>query len=248
MSRSNNTELLNPSRRFYEWVGSKGCLKFFDKTKGEKGENVEVALPFTFLVLDRLSTIKGFSDKDQSGFWSNEIRDVTKDKLTVRTKKGIVASGLYKEMAPVLNMGAQYCQSVYIAAKGADGKLEIANISMQGSAIGPWIDLCKGKDIYKSAITIVGSTPAQKGTTKYFVPQFGLKPVAEETDRQAIELDKELQEYLNAYFKRNSAMQVDETVNQVASRSNQDEDFAAINSELSQQVNAITEPIDDLPF
>jgi hypothetical protein len=253
MSRSNNTEITSPVKRYYEWVGSKGCLKYFDKTKGEKGENVEVALPFTFLVLDQLNTIKGFSDKDQSGFWANEVRDITREKLTVRNKKGVVATGLYKEMAAVLNMGAEYCKSVYIACKGADGKLEICNISMKGSSIGPWIDLCKGRDIYKSAITISGATAAKKGKTDYFIPQFTLKTVTPESDAAAIELDKELQEYLKAYFQRSNTQQVEEVSNQAATQSRSN-DFSELNTELAGDADRsgpsgdINTPVDDLPF
>lgn len=204
MSRSNNTELINPSKRFYEWVGSKGCLKYFDKNKGEKGENVFVELPFTFLVLDKLATIKGYSDADESGFWSNEIRNIKTDPFTIRTKKGEKATGLYKDLAWVLNSGACYSQSVYIAFYDEVKNLQIGNFQIHGSAIGEWITFCKGKDIYKNAITISGANKAKKGATEYFVPVYKLTPVSGETEAKAIALDKELQEYLSAYFKRNS--------------------------------------------
>ena len=42
MSRSNNTELINPAKRFYEWNGDKGGFRYFDKQLGEKGERIEV--------------------------------------------------------------------------------------------------------------------------------------------------------------------------------------------------------------
>lgn len=203
MSRSNNTEISNPANIFVEWSGSKACLKYFDKTKGTKGEDVFIMLPFRFLVLDKLSTVKGFSDDDQSGYWSNEVRNVTTDGLTVRTKKGIVFSGLYKNMK--LN-GASYSQSVYIAYMNEKGELTIGNFQIYGAAIGAWIDFCKGKDIYKYAVTITGSVEAKKGTNVYYVPVFsGTTDIKPETEAKAIELDKQLQEYLDAYFKRNGA-------------------------------------------
>lgn len=203
MSRSNNTELINPSTRYYEWQGSTGKLKYFDKSLGEKGENVIVDLPFTFLVLDRLATIKGYSDSDQSGFWSNEVRDTRTEMFTVKTKKGTVTTALYKDLAPILNLGACYSQSVYIAYYDTNKKLVIGNIQMNGSAIGEWITFCKGKDLYKCAVKIESATPAKKGATNYFTPVFKALPVSEETNAAAIALDKELQEYLTAYFNRN---------------------------------------------
>lgn len=256
MSRSNNTDIVNPAKFFYEWVGSKGCLKYFDKSIGEKGEQVLVQLPFTFLVLDRLSTIKGFSDADQSGFWSNEIRDIKKEPFTVRTKKGVVATGLYANLAPVLNQGACYSQSVYIAVKDEKGQFSICNFSIHGSAIGEWINLCKGKDIYKYAITIASATPAKKGATNYFTPAFKLNPViSPDTEQKAIELDKTLQEYLTAYFNRNKAeqqetMSVAEVVTdrQKNEINNFRDDFEEVNNQVYQDASEVTEPIDDLPF
>jgi hypothetical protein len=254
MSRSNNTEIVNPAKRYYQWVGSKGCLRYFDKTKGEKGEDVFVKLPFTFLVLDRLHTIRGFSDADQSGYWSNEVRDLKLHTLTVRNKKGIAATGLYASLAPVLNKGANYCQSVYIAIKGADGKLEICNVQLEGSSIGPWIELCKGKDIYKYAVSIASATPMKKGTTNYFAPVFSLSAnITPETENAAQELDKELQEYLKSYFLRNNTQQrenVKETEVVIADNSNGNGgiDIDEVNTALHQDASTMTVPLDDLPF
>lgn len=255
MSRSNNTEIINPAKRYYEWVGSKGCLKYFDKERGEKGEIVEVPLPFSFLVLDKLSTIKGYSDADQSGFWSNEIRDIKKEPFTVRTKKGIVSTSLYEHLAPVLNQGACYCQSVYIAVKGDQG-LEICNFQIHGSAIGEWINLCKGKDIYKYAVSIVGATPAKKGATSYFIPQFKLSSnITPETEAEAVDLDRELQEYLASYFKRSSQQQKEQAIEVIEAGY---EDYTDINTQLSTdaskarqaaQANHVEEvEVSDLPF
>lgn len=203
MSRSNNTEINNPAKIFVEWSGSKGCLKYFDKTRGDKGEEVFIKLPFRFLVLDKLSTVKGFSDADNSGFWANEVRNVTTDPLTVRTKKGIVWGGLYKNMNLT---GAVYCQSVYIAFYNEKGDLEIGNFQIYGAAIGPWIDFNKGKDIYKYAVSITGVTEAKKGNNTYYVPVFaGTTEIKPETEAKAIELDKELQNYMESYFKRSGS-------------------------------------------
>ena len=59
MSRSNPTDFNNPSQKNFEWNGESGGFRYFDKSLGEKGERVQVDLPFRFLVLDCLSTILG---------------------------------------------------------------------------------------------------------------------------------------------------------------------------------------------
>lgn len=196
MSRSNNEQLVNPAKRFFEWSGSEGKIKWYDK---ETKENVYIDLPFTFLVLDTLVTITGYSDADQSGYWSNEIRSTQKDELTVRTKHGIAKRGLYSEVKDLV--GAKYTQSVYIAYRGENG-LEIGNLKLSGSAIGPWIEFRKGRDIYSGAVAVTGKTQEKKGANKYFAPVFEAKTTSEETNARANELDQELQAYLIPYLNR----------------------------------------------
>lgn len=241
MSRSNNTELINPAKYFFEWVGSEGKIKYFDKNKGEKGERVFLDLPFTFLVLDKLSTIKGFSDADQSGFWSNEVRNTKIEPFTVRTKKGIVATGLYETLAGVLNAGAAYCQSVYIAYYDG-GELVIANFQIHGSAIGAWIEFCKKNKVYDKAVTITGATAMKKGKTDYFVPVYAAKEISEETNLKAIELDRELQEYLSAYFKKDKEVLPEDTL-----RNGQRQAIDELKEDTFHS-NFNPEPVDDLPF
>lgn len=256
MSRSNNTELINPSKTFFEWSGSLGKLKYFDKNIGEKGTNVLVELPFTFLVLDKLVTIKGFSDAAQSGFWSNEIRNLKTEKLIVKTKKGTEQEDFYANLAPTLNKGACYSQSVYIAYFENE-VLTIGNLNLSGSAIGPWIEYCKGKNIFKGAITIASALPATKGATKYFIPVFKeVKELKPETETSAIELDKVLQEYLTAYFKR-SGLQENITPDEVVTNKQKEdingfdkheEKWLAKDKEALEPVDTFYSQEDDLPF
>ena len=199
MSRSNQTDIVNPSAHFIEWKGEKGVLRYFDKAKGEKGENVIIPVPFKFLVLDTLSTIKGYSDADQSGYWSNEIRNIKEDNLIVRTKKGKASEGSYDKVMMECK-GAKYTQSVYIAMRD-NGKLVLANLQLFGCAVSAWIEFRKkNKNIYKGAVEITGSIEGHKGNTTFFSPEFKMIETQPETDTQAKELDKELQTYLTAYF------------------------------------------------
>jgi hypothetical protein len=196
MSRSNNTEVRNPAEKFFQWSGSEGKIKYYDK---ETKENVFVDTPFTFLVLDKLITITGYSDEDESGFWSNEIRNVKRDVLTVRTKKGIRQEGFYDEVKH-LN-GAKFAQSVYIAYYDEKKKLTLGNFKFNGCAVSSWIEFCKGRDVYSGAIKIIDSQEDKKGATTYFSPVFEAKPdVSEQTEEAARELDRILQEYLTKYF------------------------------------------------
>lgn len=203
MSRSNPTEnAVNPSSKFIEWSGSEGKFKFYDK---EKKENIFIELPFYFLPLDQLSTVKGYDEKAGLGFYSNEIRSTKTDMLTVRNKNGIVMTGLYEQCKEKLaSRGLDYVQSVYVAIKEGKG-YALANLQLKGSALGPYIEFCKGNKMNEIGVAVKKALPMKKGATKYFEPVYEILKVSEEANTIAIELDKTLQEYLTPYLAKNAS-------------------------------------------
>lgn len=204
MSRSNPTETLsNPSTKFIDWSGSEGKFKYYDK---EKKENVFIELPFIFIPLDILSTCKGYNDQEKVGYYSNEVRSTKKEPFTVRTKNGIVMTGLYEQVKEKLApKGLKYVQSVYVAIKEEGKGLVIANLQLTGSALGPFINFCDGKKVTEIGVVVKSANPMKKGATKYFEPIYEVMPVSEATNKVAAELDTELQEYLTAYFAKAGA-------------------------------------------
>lgn len=216
MSRSNPHESLqNVASRFYEWNSDDKCFKYFDKTLGTpdkegkvKGETVNVKLPFSFLVLDVLATVKGYNEPSNKSYWSNEVRDLKKDIITVKSKSGVEASGTYEHIKEKLaNSGAKYVQSVYVAMKSKDG-LEIANIQMKGAALNAFIDFCKTVKIHEIGVTVKKSIEKKKGRNIYHEPVFEAMTISEKANEQAIELDKQLQTYLSAYLAKNASESV----------------------------------------
>lgn len=252
MSRSNNTELTNPSKRFFEWNGDAVGFKYFDKTLGEKGEKVPVPLPFRFLVLDTLSCIKGFSDADQSGYWSNEIRDIKTDELVVRTKKGIAAKGVYEKVISLPDTtGSKYCQSVYIGYMLGD-KMEICNIAIVGAALGAWIEFRKKNKskIYEGAVTVNEMLDGKKGNTNYKIPVFKMIDITPEKENQAKELDKELQTFLSLYLKKNATTSIEQTSETIAIKEVAKEEInvPSMAGDAPPESVYVSDPNDDLPF
>lgn len=197
MSRSNPTPT-NPAKRFFSWKGSTGKLVYWDK---EKEAEVEVKLPFSFFVLDQLATVTGFCEPDGSSYWSNEVRSVAKEELTVRTSNGTKAIGLYKDLADVRSKGAKYAKSIYIAYMDTqNGELTIGNIKASGAALTAWIEFSNNHIVMNGKVSITGSTQEKKGATTYFVPTFEWSHSEKEEDEIAITLDKELQIYLSQYL------------------------------------------------
>lgn len=200
MSRSNQTDIVNPAVRWFSWNGDTGGFYYWDK---EQKKRIPIPLPFRFMVLDTLSTIKGYNKALDYGYYSNEIRDIKKEILTVRSKSGIMAKGLYEEVKAECD-GAKYCQSVYAAIKEGD-KFALCNIAFVGCAVGAWIEFRKKvKKIYDGAVSVDEMLAGKTGKIEYQSPIFKMIEVSPEAETAATALDKELQEYLTAYFKRNN--------------------------------------------
>lgn len=203
MSRSNNTNTTNPATRWFEWSGSTGQLKYYDR---DKAENVFVELPFRFLVLDQLSTVTGYSDETQSGIWANEVRELRLEPLTVRTKQGPFATGLYESVKNL--KGVRFTKSIYIAYYDDNGELSIGNLKATGASLSAWIEFSRGKNLFNGAVSLTDKVQAKKGATKYFIPVFEfVDKVTEETNSKAVELDKRLQKYLSEYLSYSPAEQ-----------------------------------------
>lgn len=199
MSRSNPIAK-NPATRFFQWGGGAGEISYYDK---EKEESIVVPFPFTFLVLDELNGITGFSEKDRSGIWSNDVRDMRKEVLIARSKGGILAQGLYAQIKDsVKAAGGKYTKQVYIAYKDESGELVIGHLKVAGAALTAWIELTKKLDVYKAAVVITGAKKAKKGATTYYIPEFEGQNVGKDTEQAANSLDRELQAFLTTYLSK----------------------------------------------
>lgn len=217
MSLSNPTiNAPSPCTRFFEWDGEKGEIRYYDKelvVKGreKKGGNVVVDGKFTFIVLDELSTVRGWFEKDECGIYSNEVRDTRQETMVVKSFKGtLIASGFYADIKDRVNaQGGNYTTNIYIAFK--DGKeLKLAALQLKGAALNAWVDFRKPhrSDLLKKAVVINGCKEGKKGKIVFQTPIFGLKDISDETITAAIEIDKSLQAYLTGYFANRKTDQV----------------------------------------
>lgn len=218
MSRSNPTDNSpNPCKRWFEWNGEKGNLRYYDK---EKKERVEVDLPFTFLLLDRLSTITGWHNNSESGIYANEVRDTRNERLLVKAfkLKDPIAEGFYGTIKDKIkaNQG-KFTVNLYIAYKDEAGDLALGSFRVHGAAMSAWLDFENDKsirpDIYKKATAIRATKHGEKGGGKnkieWEAPIFELVAISAEADQQALVLDHTLQEYLKAYFSRTKVEQAE---------------------------------------
>lgn len=211
MSRSNphDNGASNPAVRWFEWNGEHGTIRYYDK---DAKKNVDVALPFTFLLLDQLGSVRGWHDASESGIYSNEVKDTRQEVLIVKSfKGGTLAEGRYKDIKDRVNaVGGQFVANCYIAFKHT-GDLAIGSLRFKGAALRAWMDFCKAHraDLYKKAITIYAFTEGKKGRITFRVPQLKVTDVSAETDARAVELDRAFQEWVAGYFKRTTREQIE---------------------------------------
>lgn len=203
----------NPAERWFQWKGSEGEFQWYNK---EKKKNVSVDFPFTFLLLDQLSTVKGWHDSSNSAIYANEVRNMNEEEMVVKSfkRKTELARGLYPNIKQKVKAeGGRFNASLYVAFKNEDGELALGNVMLQGGALSAWMDLTEeaGDDIYSKAVVVKkASKLKKKGAVKYKDPVFSLVDVSEETDQAATELDIKLQEYLDEYLQTEGRVYVQE--------------------------------------
>jgi hypothetical protein len=205
MSRSNPTDNSpNPAKRWFEWDGSTGKLRYYDKAAKE---NVVIGDKFTFMLLDQLATVKGWHDASESGIYANEVKDTRSEPLVVKafSMKEPIAEGFYKSIRDrVIAAGGHFTTNCYIAFRNGGDELEIGSLQFKGAALSAWMDFSKDNRaaLFDKAIRIDGANEGKKGKITFYTPKFALNTVSDDANQQAVELDKQLQEYLKGYFSR----------------------------------------------
>ena len=188
----------NPATKFLSWKSNDKCFSYYDK---EAQANVKVELPFKFLVLDELHTISGWNDASSSGIYSNEVKFISKETMTVKPFKGNeIAKGLYKDIKEkIVAAGGHYVKSIYIMLE--DGSL--ANIQLKGAAIQKWGEFTqKTRNRLPDEWIIVKDTlEGKKGAVKFYTPNFTFDgSLNEEQSNQADDCFNTLETYLKAYL------------------------------------------------
>lgn len=203
MSTSNrrqafNTPQSNPSTKFLDWKSNDKCFSYYDK---EKQEKVSVPLPFKFLVLDEMHTISGWNDATSSGIYSNEVKFISKEVMTVKPFKGNeIAKGLYKDIKEkIVAAGGHYVKSIYIMLE--DGSL--ANIQLKGSAVQKWGEFTQKtrNRLPDEWVVVAKSLEGKKGAVKFNTPEFTFERSINDAEAEmADEAFNILETYLKAYL------------------------------------------------
>jgi len=242
--------LKNPCKKFIEFKGDKGIFQYYDK---EKEENVQLQTPCYLVVLDQLSTIKGFSDEYQSGIYSNEVHSLVNEILRVKSFKGyLTITGLYKDIkAEIISAGGKFAKSVYCMKFDDKGNKELVNFQLSGAAFSSWLEF--KFDQQRHVVCITGDNlKEKKGAINYMKPVFSRFSIKENIIQDAIEMDHELQSYLKQYKEGQKEEEIhkeEKTASEVFHETNYDHDKKDVYPEYRQK-DIPPEPEEglDLPF
>lgn len=193
-----NTPQSNPATKFIDWKSNDKCFSFYNK---ETSTNEQIPLPFKFLVLDELHAIKGWNDATSSGIFSNEVKFISKEVMTVKPFKGNeIAKGLYKDIKEkVQSAGGHYVKSIYIMLE--DGTL--ANLQLKGSAVQKWGEFTQKtrNRLPDEWVQVSKSLEGKKGAVKFHTPVFEfLASISDSEAELADEAFNTLEKYLKAYL------------------------------------------------
>jgi hypothetical protein len=203
MSTSNRrnafvTPTSNPATKFIDWKSNEKCFSYYDK---ETSSNIQIPLPFKFLVLDEMHCIKGWNDATQSAIFSNEVKFIGTETMTVKPFKGNeIAKGLYKDIKEkVKASGGHYVKSIYIMLE--DGTL--ANLQLKGSSVQAWGEFTQKtrSRLADEWIEVKTAKDGKKGAVKFSIPEFTfLRSINDEEANQADEVFNTLEAYLKTYL------------------------------------------------
>ena len=187
----------NPAKMFLEWKSEQKTFCFYDK---EKSENVFLELPFKFLTLIEMHTVKGWNNASESAIYSNEVKFIGTEELSVKSfKGGKIAKGLYKNIkSQIKDAGGHYTKSIY--AMLTDGT--IVNFQLKGSVVREWGEFTKKtrSRLSDEWVEVDGYQEMKSGGIKYTVPTFIFNTsLTEEEGKMADECYETLKEYMNKY-------------------------------------------------
>lgn len=188
----------NPATKFIEWKSNDKCFNYYDK---DAQKNVEIPLPFKFLVLDELHCIKGWNDASSSSIYSNEVKFISKEVMTVKPFKGNeIAKGYYKDIKDkVVAAGGHYTKSIYVMLE--DGSL--ANLQLKGSGVQKWGDFTQKtrNRLADEWVIVAKAEDGKKGAVKFSTPSFSFaNSINDEEANMADEAFNILESYLKTYL------------------------------------------------
>ena len=183
---------VHPATIKLTWDNTNSTFKVYNKTTKA---NTLASLPMRFMVIDNYNCITGWCEKTGTSYYSNEIKNVNTEKLTVKAGDTTMCSGLYSELKEGLAAnGAKYSESVYVLFE--DGT--VGNIILAGSNCAAWFNFkAEAKaNIVKQWVGMGNPQKQKKGSITWSVPEIKLlEAISDEEANRADNAYEAIQEY-----------------------------------------------------
>jgi hypothetical protein len=240
-------KIKNPATKFIEFKGEAGIFQYYDK---ETEQNIQLPLPIFFVVLDELHTVKGYNKNYKNGVYSNEIKNIKSELLSVGIfKTDVKIIGLWDKIkGEIERIQGQYSKSVYAGLIIKDKPMELINFQFYGASRSPWFDYKGDKEKY--GVCIKETVKDSNGTVSFMRPIFSPVNLKPEHIEQAMILDKKLQVYLKTYLNQKETEIIDSGLSDLEPEKNEMSTFTEQETGLPPgdiQPPKI-EPKNDLPF
>lgn len=197
----------NPAQYFLKWNNGSGEITYYDKEKGkvdkEKGK-VNLGNNISFLLLDQLSTAKGWDQINETNIIGTEVRNPQFEPIILRSykdgKASQVAKGIWKteikDKYPV-----DFYASLYIITI-IDEKPVLANLQVKGACLAS-LFVAKLRSVDEFWITFKKGEEQKNGMAKWFdLTIQKTTEVPKIVNDVSLDYYNELQDYLEQYLSK----------------------------------------------
>jgi hypothetical protein len=199
-TRQNITDKLsNPAQYFLKWSNGSGEISYYDK---EKKENIIIGNNISFLLLDQLSTAKGWDSQNESAIIGTEVRNPAFEPIILRSYKdgnsNQIVKGIWKteikDKYPV-----DFYASLYIVTI-INSKPVLANLQIKGACLADLFE-AKLKSVDGFYINFKKGEQQKNGVAKWFSLSVSKTiEVPKIIDDLAVGYYNQLQDYLDQYL------------------------------------------------
>lgn len=197
----------NPAKIFIQWKSKDEKFSYWNK---QKEENTMLPMPFTFIPLYRCVTVKGYNHKKKKTYIANEVENINDDAFVVKShntttkEKKVEHSGMYADIKEDFDQNIKYTESIYAAIKNKKGELSLVNLQLNGAGLHHWFEFYK-TGIWGKSVTVKKFTEEVNGDVEYKAPVYEIGSISKEDNIACGKLQKEIKDYLKAYFEKNRA-------------------------------------------
>jgi len=197
--------LVSPCSKTIEFKGDTGTFQYFEKSSESY---IPIPLPFNFIFMDEMNGVGGFNQAHKQGIDSNEVHNLTTQKLSVGIYKSpYKIIGKYKDIkGEIAKIGGKFMKSVYAYLPETN---EIVKLNLKGAAFSGWMEKKFNPEL-SPGIEVAECRQGKTGNVTYFIPIFKTVNVELEELEAAMNKDRELQDFLAEYENKEAVKEIEQ--------------------------------------